>query len=152
MENIIKQLPKKAKDKENENKKLFKKLRKKPPKHLDVLMTELHDKEFENTDCLSCGNCCKTTAPWLNDQDVARIAKHLKLKEQKFIEEYLEIGEDHEFSFKQVPCVFLGFDNECSIYKVRPKACREYPHTNRRRFYQLETITIANTAICPANL
>ena len=44
MENILKQLPKKAKDKENENKKLFKKLRKKPPKHLDNLMVELHNK------------------------------------------------------------------------------------------------------------
>jgi Fe-S-cluster containining protein len=150
MENILKQLPKKAKDKENENKKVFKKLRKKPPKHLDTLMVELHDKEFEKTDCLSCANCCKTTAPWLNDQDVARIAKHLKLKEQKFIEQYLEVGEDHEFSFKLVPCVFLMHDNECSIYNVRPKACREYPHTNRRRFHQLEAITIENTAICPA--
>ena len=150
MDNILKQLPKKAKDKENENKKLFKKLRKKPPKHLDNLMVELHNKEFEKTNCLKCANCCKTTAPWLNDQDIARIAKHLKLKEQKFIEQYLEIGEDHEFSFKQIPCVFLMPDNECSIYNVRPKACREYPHTNRRRFQQIETVTIANTAICPA--
>ena len=70
--------------------------------------------------------------------------------EQKFIEQYLEVGEDHEFSFKLIPCVFLMPDNECSIYNVRPKACREYPHTNRRRFQQIETVTIANTAICPA--
>ena len=60
------------------------------------------------------------------------------------------MGEDHEFSFKLIPCVFLMPDNECSIYNVRPKACREYPHTNRRRFQQIETVTIANTAICPA--
>lgn len=150
MENILKQLPKKAKDKEKENRKLFKKLRKKPPNNLDNMMVELHDKEFAKTDCLKCANCCKTTAPWLNDQDIARIAKHLKLKEQKFIEEYLEVGEDNEFSFKLVPCVFLMPDNECSIYNVRPKACREYPHTNRRKFQQIETITIENTAICPA--
>ena len=123
MENILKKLPKKAKDKEKENRKLFKKLRKKPPNNLDNLMVELHDKEF---------------------------AKHLKLKEQKFIEEYLEVGEDNEFSFKLVPCVFLMPDNECGIYNVRPKACREYPHTNRRKFQQIETITIENTAICPA--
>lgn len=150
MENILKNLPKKAKDKEKENKKLFKKLRKKPPRHLDTLMVELHDKEFEKTDCLSCANCCKTTAPWLNDQDVARIAKHLKLKVQKFIEEYLEVGEDNEYSFKMIPCVFLGFDNECGIYDIRPKACKEYPHTNRRRFHKIEAITLENAAICPA--
>jgi Fe-S-cluster containining protein len=23
-------------------------------------------------------------------------------------------------------------DNKCSIYEVRPKACREYPHTDRK--------------------
>ncbi len=150
MDKILEQLPKKAKDKHNENIKLFKKLNKKPPKHLDNLMVELHDNEFEKTDCLTCGNCCKTTVPWLNDQDVARIAKHLKLKEQKFIEEYLEVGEDNELSFKSAPCVFLGFDNECSIYNIRPKACREYPHTNRRRFHKISAITLENVAICPA--
>lgn len=150
MDKTIEELPKKAKDKEKENRKLFKKLKKKPPKHLDNLMVELHEAEFEKTDCLSCGNCCKTTAPILNDQDIARIAKHLKMKEQKFIEEYVDIGEGHEFSFKNIPCTFLGHENECLIYDVRPKACREYPHTNRRRFYQLERITIENTTICPA--
>jgi len=150
MDKILEQLPKKAKDKHNENIKLFKKLNKKPPKHLDTLMVELHDNEFEKTDCLTCGNCCKTTVPWLNDQDVARIAKHLKLKEQKFIEEYLEVGKDNELSFKSAPCVFLGLDNECSIYDIRPKACREYPHTNRRRFHKISAITLENVAICPA--
>ena len=133
-----------------ETKKYFQKLKKRQQKRLDPLMQDLHEKEFAKTDCLKCANCCKTTAPWLTDHDVARIAKHLKLKEQKFIEEYLEVGEDNEFSFKLVPCVFLMPDNECGIYNVRPKACREYPHTNRRKFQQIETITIENTAICPA--
>ncbi len=106
MENILNQLPKKAKDKHNENIKFFKKLKKKPPKHLDSLMVELHDKEFEGTDCLDCANCCKTTAPWLTDKDVARIAKHLRIKEQRFIENYLEVGSDNEFSLKVCPVCF----------------------------------------------
>ena len=150
MKNLIEQLPKKAKDKHKENIKFFKKLKKKPPRHLDTLIVELHDEEFNKTDCLSCANCCKTTAPWLTDKDVSRIAKHLKMKEQRFIETYLEVGSDNEFSFKTVPCVFLGYDNECSIYDVRPKACGEYPHTNRKRFYQISELNLKNVAICPA--
>ncbi len=30
------------------------------------------------------------------------------------------------------PCPFLGDDNYCSVYEARPKACREYPHTDRK--------------------
>ncbi len=150
MQDIIKKLPQRAKDRHKENKKFFSKLKKKPPKHLDTLMVELHDKEFERTDCLTCANCCKTTAPLIIDKDIARIAKHFRMKEQKFIITYLEVGDDNEFSFKSVPCVFLGVDNKCNIYDVRPKACREYPHTNRKKFYQISNLTLENVAICPA--
>jgi hypothetical protein len=41
-------------------------------------------------------------------------------------------------------------DNTCLIYDVRPKACSEYPHTNRRKFIQLADLTIKNTEVCPA--
>jgi hypothetical protein len=33
---------------------------------------------------------------------------------------------------------------------VRPKACSEYPHTNRKKFIQIADLTIANTTVCPA--
>ena len=68
-----------AKEKQNENKTFFAKLKKKPPKHLDYLMQELHDEEFKRTDCLQCANCCKTTGPLFTDKDVERIAKHFKI-------------------------------------------------------------------------
>ena len=80
MQDRIDNLPRLAKDKHNENKKFFAKLKKKPPKQLDYLMQELHENEFERTDCLQCANCCKTTGPLFTDKDIARIAKHLKLK------------------------------------------------------------------------
>ena len=56
MQDIIKNLPKLAKDKHKENKSFFAKLKKKPPKQLDYLMQELHDDEFSRTDCLKCAN------------------------------------------------------------------------------------------------
>lgn len=150
MEEILQQLPERAKDTHTETKKFFTKLNKKPPKHLDILMQELHDKEFERTNCLTCANCCKTTGPLFTDKDVARISKHFRMKEQQFIETYLHIDEDNDMVLQQVPCSFLGADNYCSIYDVRPKACREFPHTDRRKFQQITNITLKNVAICPA--
>ena len=150
MDEILKNLPKLAKDTHIENKKFFVKLKKKPPRHLDVLMQELHNAEFQKTDCLKCANCCKTTGPLFTDRDVARISKHLRIKEQKFIETYLRVDEDNDFVLKSVPCAFLGADNYCSIYDIRPKACREFPHTDRKKFQQITDLTLQNIAVCPA--
>lgn len=150
MQDIINKLPKLASDKLKENKNFFKKLKKKPPKQLDYLMQELHDDEFSRTDCLDCANCCKTTGPLFTDKDIERIAKHFKMKPQQFIDAYLRVDEDKDYVLQSVPCTFLGADNYCSIYEVRPKACREYPHTDRKKFHQISNLTIKNTSICPA--
>lgn len=150
MEDLLKQLPLRAKEKQPENKKFFAKLKKKPPKNLDYVMQELHDVEFQKTNCLSCGNCCKTTGPLFTNADVERISKHLRLKSQQFIEQYLRVDEDNDYVLQQVPCGFLGQDNYCSIYDVRPKACKEFPHTDRKKFHQINNLTLKNVAICPA--
>ena len=150
MDEVLKQLPLKAKEKHTENKKFFTKLKKKPPKNLDYIMQELHEEEFQRTDCLTCANCCKTTGPLFTNADVERISKHLKLKPQLFIERYLRLDEDNDYVLQQVPCAFLGSDNYCSIYDVRPKACREFPHTDRKKFHQIDQLTLKNMAICPA--
>lgn len=150
MEEEIKSLPLRAKQKGAENRKFFQKLKKRPPKKLDTLMQRLHEEEFQKTDCLTCANCCKTTGPLFTDADIVRIAKNLKLKPQQFIKRYLRIDEENDHVLQEVPCVFLGADNYCSIYEIRPKACREYPHTNRKKFHQISDITIKNLLICPA--
>jgi len=150
MEEVLRQLPQKAKEKHNENKKFFVRLRKKPPKDLDYTMQALHEAEFERTDCLTCANCCKTTGPLFTNADVERISKSFRMKPQKFIDTYLRIDEENDFVLQQVPCTFLGADNYCSIYDVRPKACREFPHTDRKKFQQISNLTLKNVAICPA--
>lgn len=150
MQDIINNLPKLAKDKHKENKTFFTKLKKKAPKKLDYIMQELHDEEFKSTDCLECANCCKTTGPLFTDKDVDRIAKHFKMKTQKFVEQFLRIDEDNDYVLQSVPCTFLGADNYCSIYDVRPKACSEFPHTDRKKFHQISNLTMQNVAICPA--
>lgn len=151
MENFLKELPDLAEEKLIENKKYFQKLKKRTPKKLDVIMAELHDKEFKKTDCLTCGNCCKTTSPIFTDKDIERISKHFKMKVVKFIDQYLERDSDDFYILKSVPCTFFDSnDNTCFIYDVRPKACKEYPHTNRKKFIQITDLTITNLSICPA--
>jgi len=150
MDEILKQLPNRAKEKHQENRRYFSKLKKKLPKNLDYAMRKLHEAEFKKTDCLKCANCCKTTGPLFTNLDIERIAKHLRVKPRRFIEEYLKIDEDNDYVLQQVPCTFLGADNYCSIYDVRPKACREFPHTDRKKFHQISNLTLKNVAICPA--
>ena len=140
-----------AKEAKQENIKYFKRLKKRTPKRLDLVMQEIHNDEFERTDCLTCANCCKTTSPMFTYKDIERIAKHLKMKVADFTAQYLKIDEDDFHVLKTAPCPFLDEnDNSCFIYDVRPKACSEYPHTNRKKFIQLANITVKNTEVCPA--
>ena len=150
MEAELQQLPQKAREKHAENKKFLNKLKKRPPKNLDYVMRELHQKEFERTDCLACANCCKTTGPLFTNSDIERIAKHFRMKPSQFIDQFLRIDEDNDYVLQKVPCAFLGEDNYCSIYDVRPKACREFPHTDRKKFHQINNLTLKNVSICPA--
>ena len=151
MKKRLQELTKLAAEAKKENEKYFARLKKRTPKRLDYLMQELHDEEFEKTDCLECGNCCKTTSPIFTDKDVERIAKSLKMKVAAFQEQYLVRDEDDFMVLKTAPCSFFDeSDNTCFIYNVRPKACAEYPHTNRKKFIGITDLTIANTAVCPA--
>lgn len=150
MEDNLEELPQRAREKNAENKKFFAKLAKKPPKDLDYLMEALHEAEFRRTDCLECANCCKTTGPLFTQADIERIARHLRIRPSRFMERYLRLDEDGDQVLQEVPCTFLGADNHCAIYEVRPKACREFPHTNRKKFQQIGPLTLKNVAICPA--
>ena len=150
MEEFLKNIKKWSKDKHTENKKYLDKLKKKPPKNLDYLMQDLHNAEFKKTDCLTCANCCKTTGPLFTTADIERIAKHLRQKPQQFINQYLKIDEDNDYVLQQLPCHFLDNDNACMIYEVRPKACREFPHTDRKKFQRIADITLKNIPFCPA--
>jgi Fe-S-cluster containining protein len=146
----IDQLPKMAEKKKIENKKYLDRLRTQKLNDVNNAFEEAHDEVFENTNCLNCGNCCKTTSPMFNRQDMERLAKALKMKPGALIEKYLRIDEDDHYVVQQLPCPFLASDNSCSVYNDRPKACREYPHTNHRPINQVFDITLLNASICPA--
>ena len=80
MQDQLRTLSKEAKDMQKLHKAFFIKLRKKTPKKLDSVMEELHELEFEKTDCLECANCCKTTSPIFTTKDIDRISKSFRIK------------------------------------------------------------------------
>ena len=136
--------------KRKEHQKFLQKLKSNPPKNLDYIVQETHDEVFEKINCLSCANCCKTTGPLFTEKDIERISKHLKMKMSDFEDQFLRTDEDNDKVLQNLPCWFLNEDNTCSIYEVRPKACREFPHTDRKKIYQINPLTLQNTVICPA--
>ncbi len=151
MQDRLATLLKDAKEVEKDSKKYFQRLKRRTPKTLDLTMRDLHEAEFEKTDCLECANCCKTSSPIFTEKDIQRISKHFKMKEIQFMDQFLERDTDDFYVLKSVPCHFLDeVDNSCTIYDVRPKACAEYPHTNRKKFIQITDLTVKNTEICPA--
>lgn len=133
-----------------ENKVLVKRLSRLSDKKLVPLFHKEHDRVFKSIDCLSCANCCKTTSPIFREVDIKRLSKRLRVKPAEFIDQYLHIDEDKDYVLNSSPCVFLQDDNKCSVYEDRPLACREYPHTNRKKMHQILNLTRKNTEICPA--
>lgn len=143
-------LTQRAREARKANKRYFERLRRRPPRTLDTVVSTIHEEVFAQTDCLQCANCCKTTSPIFRDIDIERIADHLGLRPAELVDRYLQLDEEGDYVLRSAPCVFLGEDNYCSIYEVRPRACREYPHTDRKNFHQILDLTLRNTAVCPA--
>lgn len=142
----------KAKKQTEENRRFLNGLKKKDSRKVDAVFHQHHQEVFAEIDCLTCANCCKTTSPIFYETDIERLAKALRIKPGDFVEKYLRIDDEKDYVLKSSPCTFLGSDNYCSVYDNRPKACREYPHTNRKKMVQIMELTLKNTLVCPAVL
>ena len=140
----------KAREAYNINKKFLGKLKARPPKDLDGRFHRNHVAVFGEIDCLECANCCKTTSPIIRDVDIDRLSRHLRQRPAELVEKYMHLDGDGDYVFNTAPCPFLGPDNYCSVYEARPKACREYPHTDRKNMRQILPLTLRNTLVCPA--
>ena len=116
MKQDLVKLREKAEQKADEHRAFFEAVSKKPPKTYDQDCKNIHDAVFENTNCLECANCCKTTGPLFTTKDIDRISKHLNLTPHQFVAEYLKKDEDGDWVLQSLPCPFLGDDNHCQIY------------------------------------
>jgi uncharacterized protein len=150
MEEIIKDWKDNAESNENENFYFLTALKLKNAHKVDRLAKELHQETFSKIDCTKCANCCKTTTTGVNQKDVERISSHLNLTEDEFKTKYLTKDESGDMLINQTPCPFLGEDDKCTIYEVRPQSCEEYPHTDKKEFAKRRFMHSDNTLTCPA--
>jgi uncharacterized protein len=120
----------------------------------NMLATQLQlDKQvWQEVDCLSCANCCKTMTPTYTPTDLKRIAGHLNMTVASFKDKWLMKDEDNgDWVNKSTPCQFLNLkDNKCSIYEVRPVDCSGFPHHTKKRFDNYNHVYEQNLDKCPA--
>ncbi len=119
-------------------------------KALNRWANELHESTFQKIDCLDCANCCSSIPPIVNPSDASRLAKYLKSNVSTFQNKYLHQDDDGDWVMNTTPCPFLEEKNLCSVYEVRPNACREYPHTDNSEFSKNMNLHQQNAVYCPA--
>jgi Fe-S-cluster containining protein len=139
----------KAAGEARQNRKLIEELKKIRSSEVDDSINTLHDIYTEKINCLDCANCCKNISPAITDRDIEKMARYLRKKPSEITGKYLQIDRDGDYIFTSQPCPFLGKDNYCEIYPARPKACRDYPHTDRKKQQQILEITYRNISVCP---
>jgi Fe-S-cluster containining protein len=113
------------------------------------LLPDLNEEAFEKVDCLTCANCCKNYSPRFRMPDIKRIAKYLKIKEGDLINIYLTVDEEGDYVLKTKPCPFLGADNYCNIYDVRPTDCERFPYTDEDVILKRQPLALKNSTFCP---
>ncbi|RFM27879.1 YkgJ family cysteine cluster protein [Deminuibacter soli] len=112
-------------------------------------LPDLHEEAFTHVNCLDCAACCKNYSPRFKTPDIKRISKHLGMRESVFIDTYLRLDSDGDYVVKQSPCPFLGADNYCGIYEVRPSDCERFPYTDEDVLLKRPQITLKNSTFCP---
>lgn len=150
LENEIAALKQVAQQNKKKYTRLTQQLKKLKPYDVDELFHVQHEDVFSEINCLQCANCCKTTPALISNEDINRIANHLRISTTDFIAKYVTKDSDGDTILKKTPCIFLNTDNTCSIYEVRPFACKDYPHTHRKKMQTILNLTVKNAEICPA--
>lgn len=150
MQTILDEWKQNAQRREERNFAFLRSLKMRGERPVDRAARQLHEETFSIIDCTQCANCCKTVSPLFRKEDIRRIAQHLGMKATEFVATYLQADEDGDRFLKSVPCSFLGEDNRCKIYEVRPRDCAEYPHTQKKGFATRTHLHAGNTLACPA--
>ncbi len=148
----LRKFKKKAAETKRKQRRYLTRLESAAPRGLDSKIQALEKEVWEETDCLSCANCCKTMTPTFNNKDQERIAAHLNMTVEAFQQKWLrrERGGERDWLNKTEPCQFLNLkDNKCSIYEVRPADCAGFPHLSKK-FKDFVHIHKQNVEYCPA--
>ena len=151
METDINQIKKLSKQKEDENWEFrsFLKQCDISEKKIDSVAHRLYRKTSSKIDCRICANCCKEIPPVLDEEDIKKLSRGLRVSRAQFKNQYLVRHEEPgKFVFRRKPCPFLK-DNSCSHYAYRPKDCISYPHLHKKDFVSRLMDVIQNYSVCP---
>lgn len=127
-------------------------LEKKETPGLQQMTKQLEKETWQEVDCLSCANCCKTMTPTFTATDIKRISAHFGQTEEEFKTKWLrrEKSGDRDWLNKTEPCQFLNLkDNKCSIYAIRPADCAGFPHLPKK-LKDYAHVHKQNVEYCPA--
>jgi hypothetical protein len=117
------------KRKENENFRRFLKSH----THSDRILRHIAQGIEEQIDCTACANCCKVATVTVNERDIERLARHLRIPPPKFLAGYTTRSEEEGRILRRTAeagCVFLE-GNTCTVYDARPETCQRFPHLVR---------------------
>ena len=101
--------------------------------HSDRILRRIGVEVEEQIDCLQCANCCRVATAKVNERDVERLSKYLRIKPERFLADYTVKSEEEGLILrrdKKTGCVFLN-GNECTVYEARPESCQKFPHVVR---------------------
>lgn len=142
----IKQLSKKR---EEENFAFRSFLKIQDSKKVDGIVHDIHNEINAQIDCTKCGNCCGELRPWVDDDDIERLANIDKIPKGEYIEKFVEKNESEGDRYlKSMPCKYFD-GKKCSIYPDRPGECRDYPFTHKDEFTSRLFGVIDDYVICP---
>ena len=96
-----------------------------------LIQQELATGEYEKPECRSgCSHCCRQMLIVLGEDEVSLIAARLaSMPENTRVGLLTNLEHGRKTGEEDTPCVFL-LDNKCSIYDIRPIACRTYHSTS----------------------
>lgn len=117
-------------------------------KALDAKVCAVAREVSAQIDCTLCANCCRTMNPVVDEEDVARLAKRMRLNPKHFKERYVFRDEWGHDCIRGAPCPFLD-GTRCSVYDDRPKSCRDFPYFDKPGFRQRMIMMVSNCSVCP---
>lgn len=98
--------------------------------------------------CKQCGECCRYCNPIsIDDEECKAIARHLGMSDPSFKDRYIDVLQDQKVQNQKgaglrdgdlaikksmgMHCPFYDKETGCSIYEVRPTACRIFPYLQK---------------------
>lgn len=108
----------------------------------ELINTTIHD----FSDCSLCNICCLEGVLHLDEEDIKKISRYLKIKPESLVKSYTNYNLKTGEIKIDMPCSFLK-NNKCIIYPVRPEVCRNYPvfvqNNDIVYVYGIETCAVA---------